>query len=184
MSTKCQYSPIISTGVLYVGVNRPDDRLLDQPQQHARAHDHVQGVQSGHSEVQRKIKLRVRIQVGIFLESLAQFFFFRGNFFGIVVGGRILRAIIDLKVVAGNQVVIELLLVLDYFNAQKRGAQNQRGDQKRGGLLALAHVRRPHRHGHGQAAENQDDRVNAAEFQVQRVAAHAKRGAVVVAIEV
>ena len=59
MSTKCQYSPLISIGLEYSAVIVPRH---DQPQHHghdAEADDHVQRVQAGHHEVEREEDLRV-----------------------------------------------------------------------------------------------------------------------------
>ncbi len=42
---------------------------------------------------------------------------------------------------------------------------------------------RPHRHGHGEAAGQQDDGVDAAQLQAQGVAAHGERGEVYVPVD-
>src|SRR5580692_27584 len=78
--------------------------------------------------------------------------------------------------------VVELLLIFDDLDAKEYGAETERGDEKETDQLLLAHLCRPDSHCHGQAAQDEYDRVAAAEFQVQRVAAGAEGGAECVAV--
>src|SRR5713226_1670584 len=105
---------------------------LDEPEEQASADDHVQGVQAGHAEIQREIKLAVEIDIRIALEGLLHFLFFPGQFFKVIGGGRMRGAITHVEAMAGNEMVVELLLVFDRFDAKKDSAESKRGDQENG----------------------------------------------------
>ena len=95
MSTKCQYRPPISTGVLYSGVKCPLPGNAYRSQvKRADADDHVQGVQPSHDEVEREINLRVT-RVGELIGMSRHFH------------------ILELEAGAGHVVLLELLGVLD-----------------------------------------------------------------------
>ncbi len=69
MSTKCQYSPTISTGELYSVLKRPQRVGDQQPGQQSGADDHVHGVHSGHRKVQgEKDRYLAGIVVALVLE--------------------------------------------------------------------------------------------------------------------
>ncbi len=100
-------------------------RNFDEPDQQAGADDHVQGVQAGHAKVERKIELRVgldvRVSKGCFVKLFSfiiQVFFF---YFGFRF--RVVDLIPDVEAVPGKQMVVEFLLVLDYLNAKKHGPE-------------------------------------------------------------
>ncbi len=60
MSTKCQYRPLISTGVKYCGLNVPLRAMIEYRGHEAHANHHVQGVETGHEEVEAKHDLGLR----------------------------------------------------------------------------------------------------------------------------
>src|ERR1700682_4748318 len=58
----------------------------DEPQEQTGADDHVQGVQTGHAEIERKIKLRVRIEsngAAFAFDSFSDFLGFIGKLFAL-----------------------------------------------------------------------------------------------------
>src|SRR5882762_8828809 len=83
-------------------------------------------------------------------------------------------AVPHVEVLAGNEMVVEFLFVLDHLDAEKDGAETQRGDQENADQLLFPDLRGPHSHGHGQAAHDQHDGVEAAELDIERVASGAE----------
>ena len=69
------------------------------------------------------------------------------------------RVVPHVKAAAGNEMVVELLLVFDGFDAKKDCAETKRGDQENTNQFLLADLRGPYGHGHGQAAKDQHDGV-------------------------
>ena len=59
MSTKCQYRPLISTGVYHSGENRPLWAIQAITLSRTEANHHVRRVETGHQEVQREEDLDV-----------------------------------------------------------------------------------------------------------------------------
>ena len=57
MSTKCQYKPIISTGVYHSALKRLREAITIKRGEQSHANDHVQSVQSGHREIEKKQNL-------------------------------------------------------------------------------------------------------------------------------
>src|SRR5258707_8031507 len=112
-------------------------RLFDQPNEQARADDHVQGVEAGHAEVERKEKLGMGVGAGI--------------------GPRL-----ELEIQAGDVVLNIFVVILDGLDAKKDRAEDQSGDEEPGERFFPADLRGPDRHGHGQAAADEDDRVDGA----------------------
>src|SRR2546427_28234 len=97
------------------------ERALDEPDQKPCADNHVQGVQAGHAKIEGKIKLSVCVQVGIFDKSLLQLLLFDDYIAGFICGGGVRSPVHHVEVVAGNKVVVELLLVFDHFDAKEHG---------------------------------------------------------------
>src|SRR4029077_18168195 len=122
---------------------------FDEPDEQASADDHVQGVQAGHSEIEREIKLAVEVNVRIDGESFIHFFFLQGQFLEVIAGHGMRRMVLHVKAVTGNQMMVELLLVLDGFDAKKDGAEAKRGNQENTDQLFLADLGGPDGHGHG-----------------------------------
>src|SRR5207245_10942029 len=135
------------------------ERFLDEPDKQANDDDHVQGVQSGHGEVQRKIELSLGIGVQVGSEGLLHLFLFGGNFSRVIRGRGMRRPIGHIKTVAGNEMVVEFLLVFNDFDAKKDCAETQRGNQKSSDELFLACLYGTIGHGNGQAAQNEHNRV-------------------------
>src|SRR6266478_8739658 len=121
------------------------ERFLDQPNEQARANDHVHGVEAGHREIERKEELRVG------------------------VGGHV-RAWFEIKTRAGNVVLFILGVIFDGLDAEKNGAKKQSQDKKECDELLFSDLGGPDRHGHGQAAGDEDDGVETAKFQVEALA--------------
>src|SRR6266849_6391279 len=135
----------------------PAQRFFDEPEQQARADDHVQGVQPGHAKVQGKEKLRVGI------------------------GGHV-GAGFKIKIPAGDVVLDVFVVVLDAFDAEKHAAEYQRRNEEKRQKLFLTGLRSPHGHGHGQAASDEHHGVHRAEPERDGLAGLAKnigiRGAI------
>src|SRR5207244_4688142 len=99
----------------------PGEGTLDEPEEETGAHDHVEGVQAGHAEIEGEIKLAVRVDVRVVRESLFDFVFLQSQFFWIIAGHGLRRVVLPVKAAAGNEVVVELLLVFDRLDAKKDG---------------------------------------------------------------
>src|SRR4029077_4418910 len=84
---------------------------------------------------------------------------------------------------AGNEMVIEFLLVFDGLDAKKNGAKTKCGDKENADKLLFPDLRGPDGHGHGQAAHNQHNGVAGAQFDVQGIAANTEGGAESAAID-
>src|SRR6266403_5593858 len=112
-------------------------RFFDQPNEQARADEHVQGVEAGHDKVQREEKLGMGVGAGI--------------------GARL-----ELEIQTGNVVLNIFVVILDGLDAKKDGAEDQSGDEEPGERFFPAGLRGPDSHGHGQAAANEDDSVDGA----------------------
>src|SRR5229473_4609952 len=93
------------------------------------------------------------------------------------------RMVLHVKAVARDEMVVELLLVLDRFDAKKDGAENKSGDQENTDQFLLADLRGPDSHGHGQTAHNQHNGVAGAQCDVKSVTANAESGAESAAID-
>src|ERR1700674_2093701 len=159
------------------------ERAPDEPNEQACADDHVQGVQAGHAEIQREIKLGVRVDVRVVRESLFGFLLFQSQFFWIIAGHGMRRMVLHVKAAARNEVVVELLLVFDSFDAKKDGAEAKRGDQENTDQFLFADLGRPYSHGHGQTAHDQHNGVAAAQGDVKSIATDAESGAERAAID-
>src|SRR5712671_2635051 len=79
-------------------------RFFDEPNEQARADDHVQGVEAGHAKVQREEKLGMGVGAGI--------------------GPRL-----ELEIQAGDVVLDVFVVILDGLDAKKDGAEDQSGDE-------------------------------------------------------
>src|SRR5580658_522639 len=121
------------------------ERLPNQPDQQARADDHVQGMQAGHCEIKREKQLRVR------------------------VGGH-RSARLEAKIQAGNVMLDKFLVVFDALDAQEYAAENQGQDQKNRQQLFFTDLRGPYGHGHGQAAGDEHDGVDGTEREIDGAA--------------
>src|SRR5207245_6923898 len=106
------------------------ERSFDEPNEKAGVHDHVQGVQAGHGEIQREIKLAVVVNVRIGRDGFLEFLFLTLQFFQAITGQGMRRMVAHVKAMAGNEMVVELLLVLDGFDAKKDSAESKSGDQE------------------------------------------------------
>ena len=91
--------------------------------------------------------------------------------------------ILHVKTAAGNEVVVELLLVFDSFDAKKDGTETERGDQENADQFLFADLGRPDGHGHGQTAHNQHNGVASAQSDVQSIATDTESGAERAAID-
>src|SRR6266849_2048910 len=87
------------------------------------------------------------------------------------------RMVLHVKGTAGNEMVVELLLVFDRFDAEKDSSETKCSDQENTNQFLFTDLRGPHGHGHGQTAHNQHDGVAGTELDIQRVAADAEGGA-------
>src|SRR5882724_1053310 len=81
------------------------------------------------------------------------------------------RMVLHVKTMAGNEMVVEFLLVFDALDAKKDGAKNQRGDQENTDQFLLADLSGPHGHGHGQTAHDEHDGVACSQRDIKRIAA-------------
>ncbi len=93
------------------------------------------------------------------------------------------RMVPHVKAMAGNEMMVELLLIFDGFDAKKDSAETKSGDQENTDQFLLAHLGGPDGHGHGQAAQDQHDGVAGAERDIQCIAANAEGGAERAAID-
>src|SRR5690242_21600275 len=91
--------------------------------------------------------------------------------------------VLHVKTVAGNEVVVELLLVFDSFDAKKDGTEAKRGHQENTDQFLFAYLGRPDGHGHGQTAHNQHNGVAGTQGDVKSVAADTESGAEGTAID-
>src|SRR5207302_2264924 len=174
-------------GVVVLRGEAGTKRNLDEPDEEAGADNHVQGMQAGHGEIERKIKLSVGIDIGVVLRILGrsgffQFLSFGGNFLGVIGRQGMPGVIPNIEIAAGDEMVVEFLLVFDDLDAEEDAAESKRGNQKTGDQRFLADLRGPNGHGHGQAAQDEHGGVDGAEFDVQGVAAYAESGEVFVAV--
>ncbi len=87
------------------------------------------------------------------------------------------RMVLHVKAAAGDEMVVEFLLVFDGLDAKKDGTKSKGGDEENADELLLADLGRPDGHGHGQAAHDKDNGVAGAQFDVKSVAANAEGGA-------
>src|SRR5580704_1162671 len=110
---------------------------------------------------------------------LAAFVFGRlVNFLGLVLEGfstqvasrRIVEAVVDVKAGAGDMMLDIFIVVFNGLHAEEDTAQKQGKNEEGGDQLFLSNLCGPHRHGHGQAAADQNHGVEAAELQIQRAA--------------
>src|SRR6267154_2965355 len=79
-------------------------RFFDQPNEQACADDHVQRVEAGHAEVERKEKLGMGVGAGI--------------------GPRL-----ELEIQAGDMVLDVFVVILDGLDAKTARAEDQSGDE-------------------------------------------------------
>src|SRR5215475_6293440 len=100
-------------------------------------------MQPGHSKIERKIKLRVRVKgnfTAFKFNALTDFL----DFVRVISPAQtahssgLLRTIGNIETVARNQAVIELLLILDHFHAKKDATEQKRENQENGNKLLLA----------------------------------------------
>src|SRR5882762_6686115 len=158
------------------------ERIPDEPNEQACTNDHVQGVQAGHSKVQREVELAMRIDVWVLRESLIHFLLLQGQFLKVIAGHGMRRMVLHVKAEAGDEMVVEFLLVFDGLDAKKDGAKTKRGDQENTDQFLLPDLRGPDGHGHGQTAHNQHNGVAGAQHDVKGIAANAKSGAECMAV--
>jgi hypothetical protein len=147
--------------------------LQEQPEYKTNANDHVQGMQASHAEIERKIELSVGIEAGILLEGLLEL---RSLL-------RAFRMIAEIEMVAGNEVVLEFLRILDKLDAQEAATQNHGGHEEYGNQFLTVSLRAPNGHGHGEAADNEDRGVDRAEVNIEGIAAYAEGERIGVAID-
>src|ERR1700751_6441644 len=81
-------------------------RLLDQPDEQSRAYDHVQGVQTGHGEIEREEELSVGVG-----------------------GNRGTR--LETEIPAGGVMLDVFVVILDRLDAQEDASKKKRGDQEK-----------------------------------------------------
>src|SRR5262249_55563718 len=117
----------INRGVPLRGINSCQ-RVLQQPEQQARADNHVQRVQPGHAEIGGIIQLRVSIQVRVKRPGLIQkvaldLHLFSANIAALIW---IVRAIKNIEGSSRNQVVVEFLGVFHVLDAKEHKSQNNR----------------------------------------------------------
>src|SRR5580704_5953666 len=93
----------------------------------------------------------------------------------------ILRILI-LKTRTGNMMLHPLFVILDSLKTQEYASQYQGQDQKRDNRLLLSKLRGAHCQDHGEAAANQDARVDGADGYVHEMAGGGERLRVHVAI--
>src|ERR1700740_1666499 len=171
--------------IVVFGRKASRERFLQEPEQKSRANDHVQRVKTGHAEIGGIVELGMSVEVGIGGLSLGQFlalhFKFRGT--QVVAPGRIIDAIGDIKIPAGNQVVMELLSVLDVLHAKENETEQDSEGEKNRDKLFLADLGGPYGHGHGEAAGQENHGIEAAQKEAEGVAAHGKRREVRVAVD-
>src|SRR5713101_2093222 len=80
-------------------------------------------------------------------------------------------------------VLFILGVVFDGLDAQEGGSKKQSEDEKKRHQLFLSNLGRPDRHGHGQAAGDQDDGIEASEAQVETLAAFCEDSGVAMAVD-
>jgi len=80
-------------------------------------------------------------------------------------------------------IFIEFLFVFDGFDAEEDAAQKQSEDKEEGNKLFLSHLSGPHGHRHGQAAADEHDGIESAEFQIQSAAGFGEHRRVRVAVD-
>src|ERR1700730_340408 len=83
----------------------------------------------------------------------------------------------------GNQIGIVFVFVLDCLDSQERQAEQYSENQEKNLQLSLADLRAINRHGHCQAAANQDDCVHRAKGKVKVIAGGGKGFPVLPTIE-
>src|SRR5258707_3401278 len=116
-------------------------RFLDEPNKQAGAHDHVQGVQAGHAEIEREEKLGVRVGGGV-------------------------GAGLKVEIPAGNVMLDVFFVILDALDAKKDATEDQGSDEANRQQVCLAHLGSPDGESHGQAAGDENDGVNGAEPEI------------------
>src|SRR6266566_2359127 len=159
---------------------QPEDRAYDDK---LGALGTIAGVHDGHAEIEGEIKLAVEVNVRVDGESLIHFLFLQGQFLKVIAGHGMRRMVLHVKAVAGDEMVVEFLLVFDGLDAKKDGAKTKRGDQENTDPFLLANLRGPDGHGHGQTAHNQHNGVAGAKCDVKSVTANAESGAESAAID-
>ena len=116
--------------------------------QDGNADDHVDGVQSGHREVQGEIEREPR-------------------------GPRLMGLVVDLQALVvdpGNQAVIPLLLVLHHLDAKEDASEEDGENKPEGNAAPIAFGRGMNGHGHGQGRADENDGVDAAQVDVEQAA--------------
>src|SRR5258708_29419606 len=113
----------------------------------------------------------MRVDIGVVPESLFDFLFFQSQFFWIIAGHGMRRMVLHVKAAARDEVVVELLLIFDRFDAKKDSAETKGGDQENTDQFLFADLRGPYSHGHGQAAQDKHDGIAGTECDIQGVAA-------------
>src|SRR3984893_5898253 len=124
----------------------------------------------------------MRIDVWVLRESLIHFLLLQGQFLKVIAGHGMRRMVLHVKAAAGDEMVVEFLLVFDGLDAKKDGAKSKRGDQENTDQFLLPDLRGPDGHGHGQTAHNQHNGVAGAQLDVKGIAANAKCGAECMAV--
>src|SRR5258708_9043679 len=102
-------------------------RFVDEPNKQAGAHDHVQGVQAGHAEIEREEKLGVRVGGGV-------------------------GAGLKVEIPAGNVMLDVFFVILDALDAKKDATEDQGSDEANRHQLCLAHLGSPDAQSHGHTA--------------------------------
>src|SRR6266478_6182480 len=118
----------------------------------------------------------------VLCESLIHFLLLQGQFLKVIAGHGMRRMVLHVKAEAGDEMVVEFLLVFDGLDAKKDGAKTKRGDQENTDQFLLPDLRGPDGHGHGQTAHNQHNGVAGAQHDVKGIAANAKSGAECMAV--
>src|SRR5258708_21178118 len=92
--------------------------FLDEPNDQAGAHDHVQCVQAGHAEIEREEKLGVRVGGGV-------------------------GAGLKVEIPPGDVMLDIFFVILDALDAKKDAAEDERGDQANRQQLWLSDLGHP-----------------------------------------
>src|ERR1035437_9428926 len=75
------------------------------------------------------------------------------------------------EVLSWNFVILPVIVILNALDSEEGPTQHQGSDEESDDQLAAAHLRRVHRHGHGQRREDQHHGVDRTELDVHALAA-------------
>jgi hypothetical protein len=128
----------VFNGSVPLGSETAFSGLDNEPEEQAGTDDHVQGVQAGHAEVEREEELGVGVDGHLsthFFGQILQLGSLLREILGAeVASAGIIRAVVHIKAEAGDVVLDIFVVVLDGLDAQKDGAQDKSGDQKKENL--------------------------------------------------